>query len=82
MKLIVKYKKPLLLASLLSFLLTLPNCAGDQQAAVNVTLSSDSYCEVNKKQSWSVNDTPETIEQINKENMVWDKLCGPGAKKK
>lgn len=49
---------------------------------MNVTLSSDSYCEVNKKQSWSVNDTPETIEQINKENMVWDKLCGPGAKKK
>ena len=44
------------------------------QAPVQVV--GDSFCQAAKKKTWSVNDTPETIEQIVRHNAGIDRACG------
>lgn len=52
-------------------------CAQDMPQPVNVV--ADSFCIAAKKKTWSVNDTPETIEQIRRFNAGVDRACGvPG----
>ena len=53
--------------------LLLAGCA-TPQAPVQVV--GDSYCQAAKKKTWSVNDTPETIEQIVRHNAGVDRACG------
>lgn len=55
----------------------LAGCASSQPQPVNVV--ADSFCIAAKKKTWSVNDTPATIEQIRKHNAGIDRACGiPG----
>jgi hypothetical protein len=51
----------------------LAGCA-TPQAPVQVV--ADSFCQAAKKKTWSVNDTPDTIEQIVKANAGIDRACG------
>jgi len=57
----------------IGYCLTLAGCA-TPQAPVQVV--GDSYCQAAKKKTWSVNDTPETIEQIVRHNAGVDRACG------
>lgn len=41
-----------------------------------VTLDQDNTCSTMRKVSWSVNDTPETIQSARKHNARYDRLCG------
>jgi len=43
---------------------------------VPVTLEPDNFCQVSKKVRWSVDDTPETIDQARRHNAKVDRLCG------
>ena len=43
---------------------------------IPISLEPDNFCQVSKKVRWSVNDTPETIDQARKLNARWDRLCG------
>ena len=45
-------------------------------APVTVEVVSDTYCQIAKKRSWSVNDTPQTIDEARRENAKFDKICG------
>ena len=49
---------------------------GCSQDMPQINVMSDSFCTVAKKRTWSVNDTPETIEQIVKHNAGIDRACG------
>lgn len=52
-------------------------CETSSPQQINVL--ADSFCIAAKKKTWSVNDTPETIEQIRKHNAGIDRACGvPG----
>jgi len=42
---------------------------------VPVSLEPDNYCQIAKKVRWSVNDTPETIDQARRHNAKVDRLC-------
>lgn len=69
------------LAMVAACALALTGCAAQQKAEqlppVNVT--SDSYCKIAKRRTWSVNDTSETIDEARRENAKFDRICG-GAK--
>lgn len=41
-----------------------------------VSLEQDNTCATMKKVTWSVSDTPETIESARKHNARYDRLCG------
>lgn len=46
---------------------------------VPIQVVTDSLCTTAKKRTWSVNDTPETIEEAVRYNRAIDKACGiPG----
>lgn len=52
-------------------------CSTSAPQQVNVV--ADNFCIAAKKKTWSVNDTPETIEQIRRYNAGIDRACGvPG----
>lgn len=61
-------KLPIILAASI-----LAGCATPQQT---VTVVADSYCQAVKKRTWSVNDTPETIQEAIKQNQGIDRACG------
>lgn len=41
-----------------------------------VTVVADTFCMSAKKRTWSVNDTPETIQEAIKQNAGIDRACG------
>lgn len=61
-------------------LLALSACATPQQAAGTVSVTSDSYCLVAEKITWSKRDTRETITGVRRENAKHDRLCGVSPK--
>ena len=46
----------------------------DKLPAIQVT--SDSYCKIAKRRTWSVNDTTETIDEARREKAKFEKICG------
>jgi len=40
-----------------------------------ISIEPDNFCQVSKKVRWSVNDTPETIDQARRLNAKHDRLC-------
>jgi hypothetical protein len=44
-------------------------------ATAPVTVTGDSYCRISKKIRWSVEDTPETITAIRRENAKHRRVC-------
>lgn len=52
-------------------------CSTSAPQQVNVV--ADSFCVAAKKKTWSIDDTPDTIEQIRRYNAGVDRACGvPG----
>lgn len=45
-----------------------------------VSLVASNYCQIARKLTWDVRDTPATIHGIRVENAKWDRTCGPVAK--
>jgi hypothetical protein len=41
-----------------------------------VEVVADNYCSLSKKRTWSVNDTPETIDEAIRVNKGIDRACG------
>lgn len=41
-----------------------------------VQVTSDTFCKAAKKRTWSVDDTPETIQEAVKHNAGIDRACG------
>jgi hypothetical protein len=60
-----------IVAFIASILLT-----GCDKSNAPVMVVADSFCLAAKKKTWSVDDTPETIEQIVKYNAGIDRACG------
>lgn len=55
----------------------LAGCAmQEKEPPVNVV--GDSFCTASKKRSWSVNDTPESIQEAIRINRGIDRACGKG----
>lgn len=54
--------------------LMLGACA-DKVPVQPVTVTSDSFCKIAEKQSWSVNDTLESIDKARRANAKIDRLC-------
>jgi hypothetical protein len=62
--------------------LTLSGCAAGDKLELPkwdfapVSFEQDNTCATMRKVSWSVNDTPETIQSARKHNARFDRLCG------
>lgn len=52
----------------------LTGCGNQVQVPVNVV--ADNYCQAARKRTWSVNDTPETIQEAIRHNAGIDRACG------
>ena len=56
----------------------LAGCAGEPTPPpVNLAVTTDSYCQIYRKLSWSPKDTPETVRGILSANAKYDRACGP-----
>jgi len=56
---------------------SLGGCAGSAPPPpVNVV--SDTFCQAAKKRTWSVDDTPESIQEAVRHNAGIDRACGTG----
>lgn len=58
-------------------ILTLTSCAKEdpQTRSSSITIINDTYCQIAKEESWSVEDTPETADGIRKRNAGYAKAC-------
>ena len=57
--------------------LALAGCSTTQAPQYgDVKVTSDSYCKIAKRRTWSVHDTTETIDEARKENAKFDRICG------
>lgn len=54
----------------------LAGCAGAEPAPVNIV--ADTFCQAAKKRTWSVNDTPESIQEAIRINRGIDRACNKG----
>ena len=56
--------------------LSLAGCAGTvEPQPVNIAVTTDSYCTIYSKLSWSPKDTPETVRGIINANAKYDRTC-------
>ncbi len=53
---------------------------GKDMAIQPVSLVASNYCQIARKLTWDVRDTPATIHGIRVENAKWDRTCGPATK--
>lgn len=68
---------PFLIAIALT--LALAGCSKAEPPPVAVV--ADSFCLAAKKRTWSVNDTPETIQEAVQINEGIDRACGPRSRR-
>lgn len=65
---------------LMLLIVLLTGCAQDQAVPVQpVSIKSSDFCDLVKKQrdlTWSVQDTPATINSLRRLGAVWDARCG------